>query len=518
MQQVVNITISPEEAASESKYVIHIANKLGINNDRISFSRIQKKSIDARHRNIKVNLTVQVFIDEAPDENISNKVQYPFVGNKKEVVVVGAGPAGLFSALKLIELGFKPIIFERGKEISERKKDIALISREQKINPESNYCFGEGGAGTFSDGKLYTRSNKRGNIQKIYETFHQHGAKDEILYEAHPHIGTDNLPVIIKNIRKTIISCGGEMHFQKKLEDIIIKDCRVKSIRLQSGEIVNTNALILATGHSARDVYKMLNNKQILLEEKSFAVGVRVEHPQELIDIIQYHGTKRGEFLPAASYALVEQIKGRGVFSFCMCPGGFIVPSATNQNQVVVNGMSPSKRNSPFANSGIVAEVRPEDLVDFRNEGILSGLAFQEFIENMAWQNGGRLQTAPAQRLTDFVKGKTSSNLPRTSYFPGVNSSPMHLWLPDYISKPLQMAFMKFDQKIHGFLTNEAIILGVESRTSSPVRIPRDKDTLCHVSIKGLFPCGEGAGYAGGIISSAMDGENCAVKVSEYLN
>jgi uncharacterized FAD-dependent dehydrogenase len=518
MQQVVSITITPQEAASINKIKKLAALKAGISDERVQYVRIQKKSIDARHRDIFVNLTVLVFIDELPQFDQNHKIRYQDVSQKPTVIVVGAGPAGLFAALKLIESGLKPIVFERGKEVSERKKDVALISKEHLVNPNSNYCFGEGGAGTFSDGKLYTRSNKRGNVQRIYEIFHQHGAADEILYEAHPHIGTDKLPDVIKNIRNTILQCGGEVHFGKCVDEILLKENDVIGIRLKTGEIIGAKAIILATGHSARDVYRMLFQKNIALEAKSFAVGVRVEHQQELIDHIQYHGIKRGDLLPAASYSLAEQINGRGVFSFCMCPGGFIVPSATEQNQVVVNGMSASKRNSPYANSGIVVEVKPEDLSDFKAEGILAGIAFQEYIEGMAWQNGGRSQTAPAQRLMDFVKGRMSSALPGTSYFPGVISSPVHMWLPGFIAKTLQEGFKKFDKKMHGFLTNEAIILGVESRTSSPVRIPRNKESYEHISIKGLFPCGEGAGYAGGIASSAMDGENSAEKVAAFYN
>jgi uncharacterized protein len=517
MQEVVTLSLTPSDAAEEKVYKQIISGKLGIDQARITFLRILRKSIDARHRDININLSVQVFIDENPEIPQKKETAYPNVENKDPVIIVGAGPAGLFAALKLIRLGFKPLLFERGKEVSERKKDVALISQKHILNPESNYCFGEGGAGTFSDGKLYTRSNKRGNIQEIFNTFHDHGAPDEILYEAHPHIGTDKLPEVIKQIRQTIVKSGGEIHFSTKVDDLVIESGVIIGIKTHLGDMVKSKSVILATGHSARDVYRMLYTNNVALESKNFAAGIRVEHPQGLIDEIQYHGTMRGKYLPAASYSFAENIMGRGVFSFCMCPGGFIVPSATASNQVVVNGMSPSKRNSPYANSGIVAEVRSEDLSGFREHGVLAGLVFQEFIENMAWQNGGRTQTAPAQRLSDFVKGRMSSSLPEVSYFPGVVSSPVHHWLPEFIAAPLREGFKKLDQKMRGFLTNEAVVVGVESRTSSPVRIPRNKDTYQHISITGLFPCGEGSGYAGGITSSAMDGQNAAEKVVEYL-
>ncbi len=517
MQEIVSLSLSPGDASDEKFYRQAAAQKLGIDPSRIKFLRITRKSIDARHKEIRINISLQIFIDEEFQSSEKIKFNYNFVGNSKPVFIIGAGPAGLFAALRLIELGLKPVIFERGKDVSERKKDVALINREQTINPESNYCFGEGGAGTFSDGKLYTRSNKRGNLQKIYEVLHFHGANENILFEAHPHIGSDKLPEVIKNIRKTILECGGEVNFNIRIDDLIIDSSTVKGLITHMGESVYADSIILATGHSARDVYKMLNSKNIELEPKQFAVGVRAEHPQELIDNIQYHGTPRGEYLPAASYNLVEQINDRGVFSFCMCPGGYIVPSATSSNQIVVNGMSPSGRNSLFANSGIVVEIKPEDLTSFSSQGVMAGLEFQEYLENMAWQNGGRKQTAPAQRLDDFIKGRMSSSLPNVSYFPGVISSPVHHWLPDFIAKTLQQGFKKFEQKMHGYITNEAVVLGVESRTSSPLRIPRDKNTFQHIKIKGLFPCGEGSGYAGGIASSAMDGENIADKVAEFL-
>lgn len=517
MEQIVNLTLKPAEACSESVYKKIAASKLGINAQRIHYIRIIRKSTDARQRDIKINLSLQVFIDETPKDLNKKFIHYTAVDGKTTVIVVGSGPAGLFAALKLIENGIKPIVLERGKDVSERKKDVALISREHKVNPESNYCFGEGGAGTFSDGKLYTRSNKRGNLQRIYEIFHQHGATDEILYEAHPHIGTDNLPEVIKAMRQTIISCGGEIHFNTRVDDLLIKENVIIGVITNQNVKIESRAVIIATGHSSREIYEMLNHKGIELIPKPFAVGVRAEHPQELIDKIQYHGNKRGEFLPAASYSLVEQVNGRGVFSFCMCPGGFIVPSATTNNQVVVNGMSASKRNSAFANSGIVVEVKPEDLTSFQKYGPLAGIEFQNYIENLAWQNGDQKQTAPAQRLDDFVNGKASTNLPKISYFPGTVLSPLHQWLPEFIATTLREGFKHFDRKMKGYLTNEAVVLGVESRTSSPVRIPRDVTSFMHPQVNGLFPCGEGAGYAGGIASSAMDGENCADKVAEYL-
>jgi len=416
-------------------------------------------------------------------------------------------------------MGAKPVVIERGKEARKRKLDIAQLNRNKEINTESNYCFGEGGAGTFSDGKLYTRSKKKGNVQQVLNTFYYHGADEHILYEAHPHIGSDNLPQIVENMRKTILSCGGEFLFDKKLSELIIEDNKIAGAKTDDGMIIKANALILATGHSAHDVYEMLNKQGIELESKGFAMGVRVEHPQTLIDSIQYHTKNRSEYLPAASYSLVEQVNGRGVYSFCMCPGGHIVPAGTNTESIVVNGMSASRRNSPFANSGIVVEIHPEDIpADFQEYGVLSGLKFQEYVENLSYRNnGGKGFTAPAQRLGDFVKGKLSADLPECSYLPGVVSSPLHFWLPDFISSRLKEPFKLFDKKMRGYLTNEAIVVGVETRSSSPVRIPRDSETLQHIRIQGLFPAGEGSGYSGGITSSAIDGQNCAEKAAEYI-
>ncbi len=517
MQKNIRLILTPQQAANEFEYKKYIVEQTGFDAGRITGYKILKKSIDARSKNVKIIVEILISIDELPQFDENFIPEYNFVGNKPEIHIIGAGPAGLFAALKAIENGFKPIVLERGKEIRQRRRDIALLSREHIVNPESNYCFGEGGAGTFSDGKLYTRSKKRGNVKRILELLKYHGADEKILVEAHPHIGTNKLPEVIKNIRQTILDAGGEILFNTKLSDFIIKDDKIKSLITQTGNKIDVQAVILATGHSARDIYYLLDKKSILLEEKSFAMGVRVEHPQDLIDSIQYHCDIRSEYLPAAAYSLVSQVKGRGVYSFCMCPGGFIVPSATETNQVVVNGMSPSSRNSKFANSGMVVEIRPEDAREFQQYGKLALLKFQEHLEQLAFLNGGYRQTAPAQRLHDFVNGKLSGSLPETSYHPGVSSSPLHFWLPEHIGKRLQEGFKIFGKKMYGYLTNEAIILGVESRTSSPVRIPRDKEHLHHVQIKNLFPAGEGAGYAGGIVSSAVDGELCAEKAMDIV-
>jgi uncharacterized FAD-dependent dehydrogenase len=512
----IQLVTNPQTATDADLLRRDLAKRLEIPVIDIQHVRILKKSIDARNRDVKINLSLQVFIGEQPQKN-SFQFQYRNVSDKTPVHIVGTGPAGLFAALKLIELGLKPILLERGTDVSSRKRDIALISREHIINPESNYCFGEGGAGTFSDGKLFTRSTKRGDNSRVLQMFHLHGADESILYESHPHIGTDKLPEIIKNIRKTILDCGGEVHFNARVDEITVENDHLKSIVLKDGTKIETKALVLATGHSAREIYNMLHLQGIELEAKTFAMGVRVEHPQELIDSIQYHRKDRGEYLPAASYNLVTQVEERGVYSFCMCPGGYIVPSATLPDQVVVNGMSASRRHTPFANSGIVVEIRPEDLSDYSEHGVLAGLHFQMHLEQMARQNSSSGQHAPAQRLSDFVKNRISGSLPESSYTPGLVTSPLHLWLPEHIGSRLQKGFMAFDKKMHGFVTSEAYIAGVESRTSSPVRIPRNPETMQHIRIKGLFPCGEGAGYAGGIASSALDGENAAVKVAEWM-
>ncbi len=517
MPEQVSLTLSPEEAYSEDLIRKSAAVKSRMHDSDISGIRILRKSVDARQREIKINLTVEIFTG---DESAAYSIA-PFsardVSMSREVIIAGAGPAGLFAALQLIENGLKPVIIERGKEVSARKKDIANISRTRIVDPDSNYCFGEGGAGTFSDGKLYTRSKKRGANSRVLELLCLHGADHNILYEAHPHIGTDKLPRIITAIRKTITGCGGLFLFEKRINDIIVSSGKIKGVNASGNESFLSPYLILSTGHSARDIFDICRNRDITLEMKSFAAGVRVEHPQELIDRIQYHGRSRGEFLPAAAYNIVRQVDGRGVYSFCMCPGGFIVPAATAQEEVVVNGMSPSGQNSPFANSGIVVEINEKDLSIHSKSGELAGVEFQKQIEREAWIRGGRTQKAPAQRLADFVSGKTSSTLPRVSYFPGVTSSDLNEWLPPQIGHRLREGFRQFGSVMKGFITNEAVILGVESRTSSPVRILRDPDSMEHIRIKGLYPCGEGSGYAGGIVSSAVEGMNAAEAISKKL-
>ncbi len=514
MQKNIRLVLAPEQAAKTEEHKNLIANELNIDAERITAFSPMKKSIDARGRNVKIIMEFEVYLDEKASPKEAFKPEYQQVNKNREVVIIGAGPAGLFAALRLIERGLRPIILERGKKIQPRRKDIADINRNHIVNPESNYCFGEGGAGTFSDGKLYTRAKKRGNVKRILEILKYHGAHENISFEAHPHIGTNKLPDIIKNIRKTIIDAGGKIFFETKLTDIIVKENTISEILTSKGDKIATKEIILATGHSARDIYHLLNNKGILIEQKPFAMGVRVEHPQELIDSIQYSCKIRSEYLPAATYNLVSQADERGVYSFCMCPGGFIVPSATEPGQVVVNGMSPSSRNSEYANSGIVVEIRDEDTQEYQEYGPLAGMMYQENLEKMAFQNGGQGQVAPAQRLHDFVNKNISGALPKTSYRAGINSSPMHFWLPDNISNRLRKGFKHFGKKMHGYLTNEAVILGVESRSSSPVRIPRDREKLHHVQITNLYPVGEGAGYAGGIVSSAMDGENSAEAIS----
>lgn len=514
MVKQVQLSLSPAEASDDGVIRKKSSRLSGISETEISGIRIIKRSVDARKKDIRINLSVEVLTGEA----VSPKI-LPFrpqnVTYSREAIIIGAGPAGLFAALRLIEIGIKPVLLERGRDVSSRKRDIARISREHIVDADSNYCFGEGGAGTYSDGKLYTRSKKRGDNDRVIELLCLHGANENILYEAHPHLGTDKLPGIISNIRKSIIEAGGTFLLEKKVTDIIVEGNAVKGVVTAGGETYQSEKVILATGHSARDIYDICRRRNIGIQMKLFAMGVRVEHPQELIDRIQYHGSQRGKFLPAASYNLVRQVDGRGVYSFCMCPGGFIVPAATSQEEVVVNGMSPSHRGSPYANSGIVVEIRAEDLDRFSSSGEFAGLEFQKELEREAWIQGGRTQAAPAQRLADFVNGKVSGSLPKVSYFPGITSSPLHEWLPSLIGSRLKEGFRQFGEVMKGFITNEAVILGVESRTSSPLRIPRDPETMQHISIQGLYPCGEGSGYAGGIVSSAVDGMRAAEELGK---
>ena len=536
--------VEPQVAAQEDMLRRRIADEQGIDERTIYGVRILRRSIDARQRQIWVNLTVRVYVNEQPQDDAYQRTDYPNVEGRPQVIVVGAGPGGLFAALRLIELGLRPVVLERGKNVHERKKDLANITKTQKVDAESNYCFGEGGAGAYSDGKLYTRSKKRGNIEKILNVFCQHGASTAILADAHPHIGTDKLPKVIEAMRNTILRCGGEVHFQTKMTRLIFRGVRsgecgvglpisgeeLMVIGVEAEDISQSSLLtphsskeffgpvILATGHSARDVYRYLAEAKIEIEAKGIAVGVRLEHPSQLIDQIQYHSKQgRGRWLPAAEYSMVTQVDGRGVYSFCMCPGGFVIPAATDKEQIVVNGMSPASRGTQWSNSGMVVEVRPEDLDDNQYpiaNNPLRVMQFQEELERMCWQQGNMRQTAPAQRMADFVNSRLSYDLPKSSYAPGLISSPLHFWLPKMITKRLQEGFKTFGRQAHGFLTNEAVMIAVETRTSSPIRIVRDKDTLQHVRIQGLFPCGEGAGYAAGIVSAGVDGERCAESVA----
>lgn len=515
MIQEFQLRVLPEQAVNEQAIKQYIEHEKGIEAREITAIRILKRSIDARQRTIFVNLKVRIYLNEIPDKDEFQTTIYPQVEGKPRVIVVGAGPAGLFAALRLIELGLCPMVIERGKDVRERKKDLASISREHKVNPESNYSFGEGGAGAYSDGKLYTRSKKRGNAEKILHVFCQHGASTNILADAHPHIGTDKLPRVIENMRNTILECGGEVHFETRMDALIIENGEVKGVETNRGETF-PGPVVLATGHSARDVYRQLFTHGVEMEPKGIAVGVRLEHPSELIDQIQYHSRNgRGKFLPAAEYSFVTQVEERGVYSFCMCPGGFVVPAASGPEQVVVNGMSPSNRGSRWSNSGMVVEMRPEDISS--DPTPLSVMEFQEEVERLAWLQGGMRQSAPAQRMVDFTRKKLSFDLPESSYSPGLISSPIHFWMPEFVSKRLSAGFQQFGKMSRGFLTNEAIVIGVETRTSAPVRILRDAETLQHVTVKGLFPCGEGAGYAGGIVSAGVDGERCAEAVAAYI-
>lgn len=523
MTQEYDIRVLPHVAANEQSLRDYIAEEKGFDVRTITHLRILRKSIDARQRTIFVNLRVRVYINEMPEDDAYQHTDYPDVSGRPQVIVVGAGPGGLFASLKLIELGYRPIVLERGKDVHERKKDLSQITKTQQVDSESNYCFGEGGAGAYSDGKLYTRSKKRGNIEKILHVFCQHGASTNILADAHPHIGTDKLPRVIENMRNTILRCGGEVHFQTKMTQLLIEGDTVVGVEAVSQHPAPNpqrhfrGPVILATGHSARDVYRYLAEARVEIEAKGIAVGVRLEHPSVLIDQIQYHNRQgRGKYLPAAEYSFVTQVDGRGVYSFCMCPGGFVIPAATDKEQIVVNGMSPSNRGGQWSNSGMVVEIRPEDISDSQASP-LSVMHFQEQLERDCWQQGNRKQTAPAQRMADFVNRRLSYDLPKSSYAPGLISSPLHFWMPEMITHRLQEGFKHFGKHSHGFLTNEAIMIGVETRTSSPVRILRDKDTLMHVRIQGLFPCGEGAGYAGGIVSAGVDGERCAEMCAAYI-
>lgn len=526
MIQEYQLRILPEIAADSDKLKRYLSKEKGLSISQIMATRVLKRSIDARQRTIFVNLKVRVYLNEQPSDDEYEKTIYNNVEGKPQVIVVGAGPGGLFAALRLIELGLRPIVVERGKDVHERRKDIALISTRQTVDSESNYSFGEGGAGAYSDGKLYTRSKKRGNVDKVLNVFCQHGASTAILVDAHPHIGTDKLPRVIENMRNTIIACGGEVHFQTKMSGLIMQKETVVGIETAEGGVF-MGPVILATGHSARDVYRWFSNNHIAIEAKGFAVGVRLEHPSTLIDQIQYHNKEgRGAYLPAAEYSFVTQVAGRGVYSFCMCPGGFVVPAASGPEQVVVNGMSPSTRGSRWSNSGMVVEIHPDDIssmniaaeagVDAAPE--LAVMQFQEQLERSCWQQGGMKQIAPAQRMHDFVKKKLSYDLPDSSYSAGLVSSPLHFWLPEFISSRLAEGFKVFGRSSYGFLTNEAVMIGVETRTSSPVRILRNPETMQHITLQGLFPCGEGAGYAGGIVSAAIDGEKCAESAVAYIS
>ena len=507
------IRVLPQVAANEQNLKAWLADEYGFDVRTCTAVRILKRSIDARQRTIFVNLKVRVYINEQPADDAYQHVEYGDVSDRPQVIVVGAGPGGLFAALRLVELGLRPVVLERGKNVHDRKRDLAEISRTQQVDAESNYCFGEGGAGAYSDGKLYTRSKKRGNIDKILNVFCQHGASTAILADAHPHIGTDRLPKVIENMRNTIIRCGGEVHFQTKMTGLILDGDRVVGCMADKEY---RGPVILATGHSARDVYRYLAEAKIEIEAKGIAVGVRLEHPSQLIDQIQYHSRQgRGKYLPAAEYSFVTQVDGRGVYSFCMCPGGFVIPAATDKEQIVVNGMSPANRGTAWSNSGMVVETRPEDV---EGDDVLRVMRFQEQLERMCWQQGNMKQTAPSQRMADFVNNRLSYDLPKSSYAPGLISSPLHFWLPPMIGHRLQEGFKTFGRQAHGFLTNEAVLIAVETRTSSPVRILRDAATLQHVRLRGLFPCGEGAGYAGGIVSAGVDGERCAEMCAEYLS
>lgn len=516
MQKEIVLELTPEDASHETYYKPLIIKKLRISEERIRYIKTVRKSIDARRRRIRINMAFRVFIDEFPSDDMKWQPRWQNVEKSREVIIIGAGPAGMSASLRLIELGIRPIIIERGKPVEDRMADIQILEKNHQLDPDSNYCFGEGGAGTFSDGKIYTRAKKRGDHNKILEILHYHGADETILYETHPHIGSDRLPLIVKGIRKTILDAGGKILFNTRVSDIVLANDRITGVLTGRNEKLSADAVILATGHSARDIYHLLNRRGIKLESKPFAMGVRVEHPQELINYVQYHGQKSA-FLPAATYNVAQQIEGRGVYSFCMCPGGRIVQASTSPQEIVINGMSNSQRNSPFANSGLVVQVLPADHKKFESYKGLAALKLQENFEKDAYAASNQPQVAPAQRIIDFIQNKSSSTLPETSYIPGIVSSPMHQWMPGYMVYSLQLALKEIDKVMHGFISKDAVMLGVESRTSSPVRIPRNPDTGEHIHIRGLFPCGEGSGYAGGIISSAVDGDQAADKCMQYL-
>ncbi|MDB5192471.1 MAG: FAD-binding protein [Segetibacter sp.] len=529
MQKQISLKLQPNEAADDAVIKEYIARSIGKKANDITGFYWLKKSIDARGRQTWINVTINAFIEEPFIQREFARINFGDVSNAPHsAIVIGAGPAGLFAALKLIEKGIRPIVLERGKDVRARRRDLAALNKEGVVNPESNYCFGEGGAGTYSDGKLYTRSNKRGDINRILNLFVQYGAEEKIMIEAHPHIGTNKLPQIITAMRQQIIDSGGVYLFDKKVTDFVIANDVIKGVKTADGDTINADAVILATGHSARDIFKLLDSKKILIEAKPFALGVRVEHPQSVIDNIQYHCTSRGEYLPPASYSLVQQVEGKGVFSFCMCPGGIIAPAATNPEELVVNGWSPSKRNNPYANSGMVVTIEQQDLVNSKEynnylkskeanaSSPLALMYFQEMVEKNCFIAGGGNFVAPAQRLVDFCHNKLSVNLPANSYLPGTHSSDLSVPLPVFVHKSLQQGFIAFGKKMKGYLTNDAVVVATESRTSSPVRIPRNSD-LQHPQIKNLYPCGEGAGYAGGIVSAAMDGERVADKIATVV-
>ena len=540
MQKEITLKLLPAEAADETILKNYIARADAISPDAINGFHILRQSIDARGRTTWINLLVRAFINEPMQPRLFRNIDWKDVNAaEKKVIIIGAGPAGLFAALKCIECGIKPIILERGKDVRARRRDLAVINKQGEVNPESNYCFGEGGAGTYSDGKLYTRSSKRGDVQRILQILHQFGADERILYEAHPHIGTNKLPHIISNIREHILQCGGEVHFEQKVTDFQVKDSQLVGVKTASGVLWNAEAFVLATGHSARDIFELLHQKHILIEAKPFALGVRIEHPQSIIDSCQYHlspapgnltASQRGPFLPPASYSLVQQVDGRGVFSFCMCPGGIIAPAATAPGEIVVNGWSPSKRNNPYANSGMVVEIKQTDLKALPGFEEVTGISpealssplgmmyFQQYVERKAFSAGGGRLVAPAQRVEDFIQKKTSAGLPDCSYLPGIAPSDLYGVLPSFVADTLRGGLIAFGQKMRGYRTNDAVLVATESRTSSPVRIPRDAGKLHHPQLKKLYPCAEGAGYAGGIVSAAMDGENVVTQIAAALH